>query len=52
MLRKFSVCLSLSLVVLLAGCDEPPRFVPDMAGKAAPQIELRDSAPPTAKAPA
>lgn len=48
MLRKLSVCLSLSLV-LLAGCDIP-RYAPMLSGKAVPHIDLQQTLP-KAKAP-
>ncbi|MGH8079905.1 MAG: hypothetical protein ACREP7_04970 [Lysobacter sp.] len=50
MLRKLSVCLALSLV-LLTGCEQPPRFTDDMS-KADVHIELRADTPAPAPAKA
>ncbi|MEH6414610.1 hypothetical protein [Pseudomonas sp. CGJS7] len=50
MLRKSAtVCLSVCLL-MLAGCEMPPRFMPLSADQALPHVDLRDTLP-AAQAP-
>lgn len=42
-MRKLSICLALSLV-LLTGCEPPELLSPTASGQAAPHIDLSDSA--------
>jgi hypothetical protein len=43
MFRKFSLCLSIGLVVLLTGCDPPPAI--DGVTKAPAHIDLKADTP-------